>query len=364
MDKSSLLLSFKKEGLSFLHLRARSSFLKKRSKKLLSVWGAQPAFWRFGGSGGWVLWPASVVVAGVTRRRVARAGWRAPVPVICCGNAGVGGAGKTTLVLDLAQRLRARGVSVHLLTRGHGGSLRGPVRVDPALHGAADVGDEALLLAACAPTWCGGDRAVTARLAVAAGAGALIMDDGLQNPTLEKTASLLVIDGAAGFGNGRVLPAGPLREPVQAACARAAAAVLIGDDTTSARGKLPAGLPVLCARLEPGPEAALLAGKRVVAFAAIGRPEKFFAMLAQSGIELAARLPFPDHHVYGIGELAALRRQAKDLHAVPVTTPKDAARIGAELSEGITAIGVSLRWADEAALERLLDQVLGMQAAP
>jgi len=358
-----LLLSFKKEAFRGAE-KKESSFLKKRSKKLLSVWGAQPAFWRFGGSGGWVLWPASVVVAGVTRRRVARPGWRAPVPVICCGNAGVGGAGKTTLVLDLAQRLRARGVSVHLLTRGHGGSLRGPVRVDPALHGAADVGDEALLLAACAPTWCGGDRAVTARLAVAAGAGALIMDDGLQNPTLEKTASLLVIDGAAGFGNGRVLPAGPLREPVQAACARAAAAVLIGDDTTSALGKLPARLPVLRAHLVPGPQAAALAGTRVVAFAGIGRPEKFFAMLEQAGIELAARLPFADHHVYSSAELAQVHRLAGQLHARPVTTPKDAARIGPELCHGITAIGVSLGWADEAALERLLDEAMAMGAAP
>ena len=179
-----------------------------------------PAWWDRGGAIPRLLAPAATLVAAAGARRMSRVGWRAPVPVLCCGNATVGGAGKTTVALDLAARLRARAVAVHVLTRGYGGRARGPLRVDPARHDAALVGDEPLLLAAVAPTWVCADRAAGARAAVTDGAGALLMDDGLQNPTLSKTASLLVIDGAAGFGNGRVLPAGPLREPVAAAAPR------------------------------------------------------------------------------------------------------------------------------------------------
>src|SRR5271165_2755107 len=168
----------------------------------------QPNFWQTGGLLSDSLAPFGAITAALTARRVARPGWHAPVPVICVGNAVVGGAGKTPVVLDLAARLSARGVAVHCLTRGYGGAARGAARVDSARHTAADVGDEALLLAARAPTWAGADRAATARAAVAEGAQALLMDDGLQNPSLEKTASLLVIDGGAGFGNGRLLPAG------------------------------------------------------------------------------------------------------------------------------------------------------------
>ena len=188
-----------------------------------------PGFWGRDGVLPRLLSPLAAVTAAVTAWRVARPGWRAPVPVICCGNVTVGGAGKTTVALDLGARLAARGRAVHFLLRGYGGSVRGPHRV-AAGDTAARVGDEALLLAEVAPTWIGADRAASARAAVAAGAQVLVMDDGLQNPGLHKDLSLLVVDGASGFGNGRVLPAGPLREPVAAGAARCQAAVLIGPD--------------------------------------------------------------------------------------------------------------------------------------
>jgi tetraacyldisaccharide 4'-kinase len=305
-----------------------------------------------------LLWPASVLVARATARRVARGGWLAPVPVLCCGNAGVGGSGKTTLVLDLADRLIARGVAVHLLTRGYGGRARGPLRVDPASHEARAVGDEALLLAARAPTWLGADRAATARAAVAAGAAALIMDDGLQNPTLRKSFSFLVIDGAAGFGNARVLPAGPLREPVQAAAGRADAALLIGADATGAARVLPPSLPLLYADLAPDPAAARLAGRRALAFAGIGRPGKFFSMLEGAGIELAACRAFPDHHMFSSDELSRIVQRARRLDAIPVTTPKDFIRIPHAMQPDFTPVGVRLVWRDEPALECLLDRAL------
>jgi tetraacyldisaccharide 4'-kinase len=327
----------------------------------LPVADAQPSgFWGHGSNAflGALLSPASRIVAAATARRVARGGWRAPIPVICCGNATVGGAGKTTLALDLAGRLKARGLSVHLLTRGYGGSGQTLLRVDPALHDAALVGDEALLLAGIAPTWRAADRAAAAAAAIQAGAQILLMDDGLQNPGLQKDCALLVIDGAYGFGNGRVLPAGPLREPVRAAASRCTAAVLIGPDRTAAINRLPVNLPILTARLQPGAEIGDLAGRRVVAFAGIGRPEKFFTMLREAGVLVVKNLSFPDHHPFTPAELTAILGLAHDLDARAVTTPKDFMRIPKALRPSFSQIGVSLVWDDEAQMEQLINTII------
>lgn len=304
-----------------------------------------------------MLAPLAAVTAAATAHRVARPGWQAPVPVICCGNVTVGGAGKTTLALDLGRRLIGRGLAAHFLLRGYGGAARGTRRVQPD-DDSALVGDEALLLAELAPTWTGADRAASARSAAAEGAQALVMDDGLQNPTLLKDLSLLVVDGGYGFGNGRVMPAGPLRESVAAGASRCQAAVLIGEDIAGAAAALPPGLPLLRARLVPGAEASALTGQRVCAFAGIATPEKFFTTLAEAGAVLAARLPFPDHHRYSVGELQDVLERAAQLQAVPVTTKKDAVRIPESLRSRIKVIGVSLTWHDARAIEGLLDSVL------
>ncbi len=316
-----------------------------------------PAFWELGSGrlAPWLLAPAAWLVAAATARRTARPGWRAPVPVICCGNAGAGGSGKTTVALDIGARLRARGVAVAFLTRGYGGSARGPLLVSPD-HPAALVGDEAKLLAEQAPTYVCADRAVAARAALADGAEVLVMDDGLQNPKLAKTLSLLVVDGAAGFGNGRVIPAGPLREPAAVAAARCAAVVLIGADPTGALRLLPA-LPVLRCRLVSAATAGSLGGP-ALAFAGIGRPQKFFDTLAEAGVVLAGCRPFADHHRYSEREVQSLLREATRLGAVAVTTPKDAVRLPPALLERIRVVGVRLVWDDTAALDRLLDVVM------
>ena len=344
-----------------------------------------PAFWRHGVRSPLpgLLAPFGAAVAAVTAWRIARPGWRAPVPVICCGNVTVGGAGKTTLALDLAARLSARGVAVHILLRGYGGAVgggrrvglggvdrdlsrgvqpdlsRGVRRVTPG-DPASLVGDEALLLAKLAPTWVGADRAASARAAVAAGAEALLLDDGLQNPTLIKDLSLLVVDGGSGFGNSRVLPAGPLREPVAAGAARCQAAVLIGADAAGATAQLPAGLPVLHAHLEQGPEILELVGQRVLAFAGIGRPEKFFDALAQFGVTIVARKPFSDHHPYTAREIQDVLETAQRLNATAVTTPKDAVRLPPALLGRVRVVGVRLIWNDDAAIERLLEVAAGL----
>ena len=313
-----------------------------------------PRFWQHDGVLARLLSPLSGPVAELAARRMEHPGWRVPIPVVCCGNVGVGGAGKTTLALDLGQRLARRGARVAFLTRGYGGRVQNAARVTLG-HEVRDVGDEALLLAAVATTFVGADRVASAKAAVRAGATVLVMDDGLQNPGLVKDLSLLVVDGVTGFGNGRVLPAGPLREPVAACAARCHAAVVIGREHPAIGSHLPASLPVLRATLQP--RAAGLAGRRVLAFAGIGRPAKFFATLAEAGAEIAGQRGFPDHHVFHPAELRRLRRRAAKLGAVLVTTPKDAVRLPPEWRDQVQVAGVSLSWADEAQIERMLSEV-------
>ena len=322
-----------------------------------------PEFWERGKGGvlsgalsplGWAYGLGARACRAVTQA------WRAPVPVLCVGNAVAGGAGKTPVALDIGARLRARGVEAHFLSRGYGGAASGPLRVDAARHTYRDVGDEALLLAEVAPAWIARHRAAAARAAVAAGAGTLVMDDGFQNPGLAKDVSLLVVDGGYGFGNGRVMPAGPLREPLAEAFGRAHAAVLMGADAADGSGRILRGasLPILRADARPGPEARTLAGKPVVAFAGIGRPEKFFAMLGAAGAEIAAALPFPDHHPYTAGDEARLERLAEAHGAALVTTAKDAVRLPEALRATVTVLTITLEWEDEAAIEAILDTLV------
>jgi tetraacyldisaccharide 4'-kinase len=312
-----------------------------------------PAFWRTQGALAALLAPLGHATASITARRVAWAGQKLDIPVICVGNAGVGGAGKTIVVRDLLARLSRYRRRPFALSRGYGGRLAGPVMVDPALHNAAEIGDEALLLAADAPTIVARDRAAGGRLAAASGARMIVMDDGLQNPGLIKDVSFLVIDGAYGFGNGKCLPAGPLREPVAAAAARCQAAILIGPDLTRARAALPAHLPVLRADLQPACPIDLR-GRRVVGFAGIGRPEKFFSSVRQLGAELLHEAHFPDHHIYSAAEMRRLADQACELDAILVTTEKDIVKFPASWRQGIAVVTVGLLWEDELAMERFL----------
>ncbi|HEX5327911.1 MAG TPA: tetraacyldisaccharide 4'-kinase [Acetobacteraceae bacterium] len=320
-----------------------------------------PGFWQQRGGSviPTLLSPLAALSAAATARRVSRPGWRSPVPVICCGNVTVGGAGKTTVAIDLGRRLRARGLAPHFLLRGYGGSFRGTRRVQ-ADDTAALVGDEALLLSEVAPTWIGGNRANSARQAIAAGADTLILDDGLQNPTLAKDVALLVVDGGVGFGNARLLPAGPLREPVAAGAARCHAAVLIGEDTAGALALLPAKLPVLRARLLPC-SSAELSGRRVLAFAGIARPAKFFDTVAAAGAELVDAISFPDHHRFTPDEFRRLLDRAEHRCALPVTTAKDAARLTPAQRAAVRVLRVSLAWDEVSAIELLLDQFTALR---
>ena len=314
-----------------------------------------PDLWSHDGLLPTLLSPAASLYGLCSRSRAARTiARRVPVPVVCVGNLVAGGAGKTPLVLALLDALAAKGLEAQVLSRGHGGLERGPLRVDPAHHSAADVGDEPLLLARKAATWVARDRLAGAIAAIDGGARMLILDDGFQNYALAKDLSLLVVDGVYGFGNGRLHPAGPLREPVASGIARAQALVLLGEDRHGLAQGLAARLPVLKAHLAAGPEAGRLRGRRVLAFAGIGRPQKFFDSLTAIGAELAGQWAFADHHPYRPDEIAALRAEAARLGATLVTTEKDRVRLDAAASEGIEALSVTLAWDKPGALDALL----------
>ncbi|HEV2186216.1 MAG TPA: tetraacyldisaccharide 4'-kinase [Stellaceae bacterium] len=287
--------------------------------------------------------------------------YHASVPVICVGNIVVGGAGKTPVVLSLVEVLCQAGMSPHIVMRGYGGRLTGPVRVDPQTHDADAVGDEALLAATQAPTWVARDRAAGVRAAAKAGAGAVLFDDGFQNPSVVKDLALLVVDAAYGFGNGRLLPAGPLRERVDDGLARADAIVLLDGDTAPP-GLAGTACPILRASLAPV-DGGRLAGRRLVAFAGIGRPEKFFATLRGLGAELVAEHAFPDHHRFSNTEIAALHAAAERKQALLVTTAKDAARLRPQSRAGIEVLDARIEWRDRPALDALLARVLEARGA-
>jgi tetraacyldisaccharide 4'-kinase len=324
-----------------------------------------PRFWRHGGGAlwPWMLAPASYLwrLGAWTQQRMATP-LRAGVPVISVGNLVVGGAGKTPTAIALVHRLAAGGIRAHIISRGYGGSAAGPLRVDPSQHTAAEVGDEALLLARAAPTWVARDRAAAARAATAAGAQALVLDDAHQNFSLVKDLSLIVNSGQHGVGNGRVMPAGPLREPVASGMRRADAVIAIGE-AGAIGGDLPAaiaaaGKPVFAATLAPTPEAKRLSGRRVVGFAGIARPDKFFATLRQLDCIVVGEYSFPDHYRYRPDEIMRLVDIATQADALPVTTAKDAVRLPAEARSMVEVVDVRLAFADPDALDHWLAQRL------
>ena len=285
-------------------------------------------------------------------RRAAATETRIDAKVVCIGNLVAGGAGKTPTALATAELLGRDDLA--FLSRGSGGRLSGPVRVDPAAHTAADVGDEPLLLARAAPTWIARDRVAGARAAAEAGAQTIIMDDGFQNSSLGKDVAIIVVDGATGFGNGRTMPAGPLRESVAHGLTRAQAAVIIGDDQHRVAADLPPSLPVFSAHVVPTAEAKRFSGKRLVAFAGIGRPQKFFDTLAGLDCELIASHAFPDHHRYGPEEIMAICEEATTLEATPITTEKDAVRLPDGAREMVDSLPVTLEWQEPDPVARFL----------
>lgn len=304
-----------------------------------------------------ILSPLGAIYGAITAWRMRQSGERVEKPVICVGNFTVGGAGKTPTVIALAQMLQRRGAMPFIVSRGYGGKEHGPLRVDPHIHSAELVGDEPLEIARFAPVIVSRDRVKGARMAIAQGASHILLDDGLQNPKLAKDISLAVIDADAMFGNGHCFPAGPLRAPLKDQWPHVQAAIAIGGD---ARAGYELQKPVHRARLVPDARAAeALQGANVLAFAGIGRPEKFFATVEQCGARIAERRIFGDHHDYSDDELLVLAAHCTAAGLYPVTTVKDAVRIGGQRAEVIFKgqlgiLPVTLEFDDPVAIEELL----------
>ena len=320
----------------------------------------EPGFWHRPSSFvSLLLLPLGALYGAVAARRLQREGFDAGIPVLCVGNYHVGGAGKTPMVLALTRMLRDLGETPVVLSRGYGGRLHGPVKVDPDRHAAADIGDEPLMMARTVPVVVARDRISGVALARSQGASVILMDDGFQNPAIAKDASLIVIDGDRGLGNGLVLPAGPLRAPLPPQLARTDALIVVGDGTAAASvaaAIAAQGRPVLSAHLraDDAPVASLR-GKRVLAFAGIGDPLRFFRTLRASGIEIVRERAFADHHPYAQAEIEALIAEAKPDALTLVTTEKDLARLRsggrlASYAQEIVPFAVTLEFDDAAKL--------------
>lgn len=299
-------------------------------------------------------------------------GRQAGLPVICLGNLTVGGSGKTPAALAVAQLLHAAHERPFFLSRGYGGALAGPVRVNPTLHRAADVGDEPILLARLAPTIVARDRVAGATFARSAGASVMVMDDGFQNPSLAKDLNIVLVDGNRGIGNGRVIPAGPLRAPLQLQLARAQALIVVGVPDGAAQIIQRAerrAIPIFYGRLDPDRAVVNAIGQReALAFAGIADPAKFFATLTAAGIQIASRAGFPDHHRFTAADARDLLAQAQIKNLMLLTTEKDLVRLAgepelAQLAAHASALPVRLVIDDQDRLRQMILTALARQRA-
>ena len=325
----------------------------------------EPAFWHRPPS--WkahLLRPLAALYGAIAAQRLRGRGFDAGIAVVCVGNYHVGGAGKTPAVLALTKILRDLGETPVVLSRGYGGRLRGPVMVEPSRHSAADVGDEPLMLAAYVPVTVARDRVDGVALAKSQRASVILMDDGFQNPAVAKDVALIVVDSDRGIGNGYVFPAGPLRAPLSPQLARTDALIVVGSGTASKaiadRIAAEPDKPVLSARLKPEPACvAELAGKRVLAFAGIGDPGRFFRTLRAAGIDVVRERSFADHHPFSNSDIDELTAQAKREGLTLVTTEKDLARLRLRgelpaLARDIVPFRVTLEFDDGAGLRKFL----------
>ncbi len=327
----------------------------------------EPAFWQPPYT--WLsrlLLPLAAIYGEIAGHRMARKGTAVGIPVLCVGNYHVGGAGKTPTTLALVALLRELGETPVVLSRGYGGSLRGPVKVDVSRHSAAEVGDEPLMMARTVTTVISRDRVAGAALARSTGASVIVMDDGFQNPAVAKDASIVVIDGDRALGNGRVLPAGPLRAPLDLQVARTDALLIVGRGTVAdSVAALVAAKRAPVWRAELQPDAAsleALRGKRVLAFAGIGDPRRFFRTLRGAGVDVAVEKEFVDHHPYAVDDIETLAAQAQRDGLILVTTEKDMVKLRG-MAASIVPFAITLGFDDAEAVRAFVTERLNIARA-
>ena len=292
--------------------------------------------------------------------------WKAPIPVICIGNLVAGGQGKTPAALSIGHILKKQKKTIHYVSRGYGGKNKGPLLVKPENHEALEVGDESLLLSRVAPTWIGSNRKSSIELAHKMGAEVIIMDEGFQNPSIHKDLSIIVVDGEMGFGNGHLIPAGPLRQDVQTGLSQSNAVVIVGEDKTNLKSNILKTYPsfdkspfnILAAQLTPDQTPDNLKNKKIFAFTGIGYPKKFFDTLTNMGYNVVATRSFSDHHLYSDIDVSNLRDTAKLYEAGLITTSKDYVRLSQTQKENISILEIVFEWDDLNAIKKLMRSVV------
>ena len=279
------------------------------------------------------------------------------LPIICIGNIVIGGAGKTPVALKIGNMLRKAGYNPHFVSKGYGG-LEKNNRLVKDWHSPKSVGDEPLLLSEIAPTWIGLNRNKSFQLASEHGADCIVMDDGFQNPTLQKDFSIVVINGEQGFGNKRVIPSGPLRESINRGLSRTNLIITIGDISDTVKDKIPKHIPLFAANFKIKEDDMMLTGQRITAFAGIAYPEKFFNSLKVVKANIVDKISYSDHHIYSENDLLYLAEIANKNKSILVTTKKDMVRIPKNFRSLVKTIDGFIQFDDENLLLEILTNLI------
>jgi len=279
------------------------------------------------------------------------------LPIICIGNIVIGGAGKTPVALKIGSMLKKAGYNPHFVSKGYGGIEKNNTLVKD-WHSPKSVGDEPLLLSEIAPTWIGLDRNKSFKLANDHGADCIVMDDGFQNPTLQKDFSIVVINGEQGFGNKRVIPSGPLRESIKRGLSRTHLVIVIGSTSEKIKKTIPIEIPIIEAKFEINKENKIFKGQNITAFAGIAYPEKFFQSLEEQGAKIVKKMSYPDHYIYNENDLLSLAEMANKTKSILVSTRKDYIRIPKSYRSLINTLEGEIIFNDEDSLVKMLSKVI------
>ena len=304
------------------------------------------------------LYPLSLLFRfGTKIRSLISTKQQSPLPVICVGNIVVGGAGKTPVSLKIGKLLIKAGYRPHFISKGYAGLIKKSTLVQ-SWHSAASVGDESILLSEVAPTWIGIDRINSSKLAKKDGGDCLIMDDGFQNPTIQKDFSIIVINAAQEFGNKQVMPSGPLRESIKRGLSRTNLVIAIGEISNELKSTIPSNIPIMEAKFEINKENKSFKGQNITAFAGIAFPKKFFKSLEDQGGKIVKQISYPDHYIYTENDIFSLAETANKTKSILVSTQKDYVRIPKLYRSLVNTLEGEIIFKNEESLIKILSNVI------